>query len=262
MAMITYEFTCPVCGQETTKRRTSIQPEPCTCSLACANQLRRGDRHPSRKYHYTPDMERAIITAARGSIGALKALWHTDPRFRTIPYPSVRRHAWTLGAIRSKPSDTWSEKETAFAADRYARGVPLDSLAKQMRRHGWHRSVGAIQGHLLHHATRKDIYLTLNQVADGMGVDWHVVQRWIARHGLRVHHQGADQGGERLLTYLDPSALRAWVIAHPFEVAKHAPDLVWLIGLLCSEGAGDTRDHPADEGASGDWMNGHREGPY
>src|SRR5262245_60788430 len=106
--MITYEITCPTCGQQCTKRRRHTQAPPLYCSPQCnvgrINARRRDD--PSqiwRKYYFDDLMNQAIIRAKRGGLGALKRLWRTDPRFERagIPYPIMKRQAVLLGALRT-----------------------------------------------------------------------------------------------------------------------------------------------------------------
>lgn len=256
--LITYELTCAytACQRAVTIRRSHTQPAPTYCSAACSNQDRRGRHERLRKYVFTDAMNDLIRFAHRRVRGSLKQLWQTDPRFQAagIPYPIVKRQAVLLGCVQTQPNGCWLPEEDAFVVPRYQQGSPADGLARQMRRHGWHRTPSAIvQRMLTLGVSRRDgPYLSLHQAALALGIDAHVVARWVRREGLPVHHR-SDGVGE--VQYLAPAALRDWIIAHPYLVSKGQPDLVWLIGLLSTPQAGVTADTPTD-GPGDDWMSG------
>lgn len=255
--MIVYAFQCPVCGQAVQVRRSSALPAPITCSMSCRSVQRKGARSPTQKYTFSPAMDTAVLQAARGQVGSLKRLWRTDPRFEHagIPYPIVRRQAWILGAIRSAPDHPWTAEESAFCERLYLQGRPADSLARTMRTHGWRRSAGGIVRHMsvLGITRRQGDFLTPQAVAQGLGIDAHVVGRWITRHGLPVHHRSEGTGHH---AYLRPEAVRTWILGHVGLVAKvAAPNLIWLIGLLCPQSWHEP-EAGAGAGDNGEWMNG------
>lgn len=252
--MPSYIFVCPTCGTTTTKYRSATKAAPPRyCSLACYHADPTPPRATTRQYHYTPAMEEAMRRACRGKPGGLKTLWRTDPRFAAIPYPSVRRHAWTLGAIRSEPGLLWSPDEEAYAERAFLAWRPLDSMATSMRRLGWRRSPGAIRERMtaLGVTRRQGDSLSLAQVALSFGVDAHVVARWVGKGWLPVHHVSDGIGEVRYVSY---TALRRFVAAYPTVVAKGQPDLVWLIGLLTEPSM--PSEGQAGGGDGSDWMDG------
>ena len=253
MPYITYEVTCPICQVHVIKKRTAANPPPVYCSIPCANRARAGAGHPTRKHHYTEAMEDAIRVACRATRGGLRRLWETDARFTGIPYPSVRRHAWILGCIRSGPASHWSADELAYATEAYRQGRCLDSIAQSLRRRGWHRSPAAIMARMIAEGAYRSHGDTLScrQVALAFGVDGKVVGRWLQRGWLPIHHR-SDGVGERRYVHLD--ALRRFVVAYPSVVAQTHPDLVWLIGLLTMPTVGLQVD-AAEEASPGFWMN-------
>lgn len=258
--MTTYEFLCghPDCQKPVVVRRSSKHPLPIYCSRRCAgraNAFRQIDRERVwRKYHFDDLMNTAITRAVRKGYGHLKPLWRDDPRFAQagIPYPIVKRQAVLLGLVRTESGVAWQEDETAFAVERWQRGMSPERIAKKMRLQGWHRTASAIVTQMERVGEhRNENFLSLNQVAKAFGVDSHVPIRWARLGWLPIHHK-SDMGEKHLVTY---EAVRNFVIAHPCEVAKAHPDIVWLIGLLTDPSAGKANSATEND-EDGSWMNG------
>ncbi len=256
MPYIAYEVTCPVCHTVAIKKRAAQKPPPIYCSAICATRARGGPTHTSRLHQYTEAMNAAIRLACREGKGALKRLWSEDPRFQTIPYPSLRRQAWVLGCIRTGPAMHWDDDERTYATEAYLQGRSLDSIAQSLRRRGWHRSPAAIMARMREdgiHRWQGDS-LSCSQVAETFGVDDKVVGRWIQRGWMKVHHYSDGKGETR---YIHLQEVRRFLVKYPSIVAQCKPDLVWLIGMLTMPGAGRADEEIDDdaEQADGSWMN-------
>lgn len=257
---ISYTYDCPVCHQTVTKRCKASQRPPVYCSAACHQaralaDIPRDRATVWRKYTFTPAMDEAIQRATRQRLGALKALWREDTRFEAagIPYPILKRQAVLLGCVRTESGTTWHPDERAYALQRLATGSPPDSISRAMRRHGWHRSPGAIVGMArLAGEDRHGKFFSLHAIAQGLGLDSHVPLRWVRQGVLQVHHT-SDQGWTHFVSL---AALRRFLTDHPFQASKGMPDCVWIIGILTTPAAEHPTTEPENTRDNGMWMTG------
>lgn len=257
---IRYEFTCPVCGRDVVKSCTASARPPVYCGDACFRHRAHAaiplDRATVwRKYHFDASMQAAIRLATRQRLGALTALWREDPRFMAagIPYAILKREAVLLGCVRTEPNTVWQPDEQAYALQRLAHGSPPDAISRSMRQRGWHRSPGALVALAQREGEARNAgYVSLHQIALGLGLESHVPHRWVRQGLLRVHHT-SDQESTQFVSYPE---LRRFVAAHPVQAGKGVPDFVWLIGVLTAPGAGDTRDAATPLAEDGSWLTG------
>lgn len=218
-----------------------------------------------RKYYFTMEMEDAIKTAMRQKKGSLRVLAETDPRFHGIPYRACMREATRLGYFshggdsrsRRREQQDWCPEETEFAIEAYCAGRSLENIATSMRKRGWRRTPLGIRARmeLLRVSRRMGDFISLSQLATELGTPVTTVQRWVAKHGLPIHHTLGDQGAWSYISY---PALRRWILANSwlFSLSAKTVDIFWLIGVLCPAPAGDTADHETPDDDSGAWLNG------
>ena len=253
------DLVCAVCGVACTKPWIRTRPQPRYCSIGCANRDRKDlpKKASWRKYTFDASMNAAIRKAAASKYGSLTTLWETDVRFAAsgIPYAIVRRQAWLLGCVRSTPTTAWSQAEHDLCATWYLQGRSAEAIAKLLRRHGYDRTIGGVASrmHAMQIQRKMADFFTVHDLATGLNVEDKVVRRWVANHGLPVHHT-SDGLGQVL--YLEPRAMRRWILEHIGLVAKvSTPDLVWYTALLVPQAAG-VLDQDADPVPDGEWMSG------
>ena len=152
----------------------------------------------------------------------------TNSAFCAIPYHMVKSRAKELGLVRTETNQNWEADELAFCIASYAKGTKLDSLVRTMRRRGWHRSKSAILAMMdREKQKRHGSALTVNEVAQALGIDEHVVQAWVAKGWLHTTTHVSPH-----VRLVAQSTLRNFIIAHPWEAAKGYPNIVWLVALL------------------------------
>ena len=256
--MVMVDLVCATCGVSCTKLWGRTKPRPRYCSIGCANRDRKGLPKASwRKYTFDASMNAAIRKAARGKYGSLTTLWETDVRFAAsgIPYAIVRRQAWLLGCVRSRPTTAWSQAEHDLCATWYLQGRSAEAITKLLRGHGYDRTLGGVVSRMHAMQIHRNMadFLTVHDLATALNVEDQVVRRWIRTHALPVHHTSDGLGQ---VNYLEPRAIRRWILEHIGLVAKvSTPDLVWYTALLVPQAAG-TLDHDEDAVSDGAWMSG------
>lgn len=241
-------WTCLVCHTTVTKPRGQTLPPPQYCSQACFRQRYQTPglavRVPWRKYVFTLAMDAALIQASREGFGALKALWRRDPRFTAIPYPNLKRRAQALGMPKGAALVPWSPQEKQLLEAYAGRGYALETWQRLLKRHGFTRSRGAIREKLWHLGwSSRQGQWTLQEVADGLGVDHHVVARWVDKGWLRLSSTG--DGPDRPVRWTSTVHLKRLFSVRPHLAAIGQVDVCWLVSLLVDRSAAQALKDPA-----------------
>lgn len=262
MPWCTYLCAYPPCGATVHKYHKPSRPVPQYCDHRCRGRHRGINAafltavHLRTKYRFSAAMDAALTTAYRGKFGAVKQLWHTDARFERagIPYAILMRRLRQLGLARSLPHDAWSEAESAMATRLYRRGRCVEFIADRLRQAGYTRTPSGIltQMQALQVSVRGEC-LTLHEIAQGLGIDWHSVRAWTTKGWLTVHHENST-GRLHFVTYAE---LRRFVLTYPSLVSRGTPDIVWLISVVCPPHVGHTHDlEDTERDEDGAWMSG------
>lgn len=151
-----------------------------------------------------------------------------------IPGWVAQRRATELGLTRVK-EPRWSEPEMELLT-KHAWKHP-NTLAAIFRRHGFQRSVNAI--HIM--VTRRlggrlanRPWYAATQLAKLLGVDSHLVLRWISSGQLRAERigEGWTEGQSCAKYKIRSLDFRTFVAANPHVVDLRKVDQLWFIDLL------------------------------
>lgn len=176
---------------------------------------------------------------------AIRACWATGPRrgeVRKLAAATgrsrdwLKRRAMTLGLSRLREKGLpWTAEEREFVAARAAQSSI--SISRAMRKRGWSRTATAVTVQLKRmHASRRDVDLmSARQVGLALGIDSHVVRRWVEKYGLAAERRGTarteKQGGDEWV--ISRRALRNWIADHAATVnLGKISDPEWFIDLM------------------------------
>ncbi|TXG99988.1 MAG: DNA-binding protein [Nevskiaceae bacterium] len=166
----------------------------------------------------------AYLDGARGAVSELAAKLGIEP-WRI----SKRAGELKIAAVRLKDV-VWSSQELAIVEDLAELGEA--AVLRELRQRGFERSPAAVSNmveEFLWRQERSDAW-SARALADLMGVDPHVVLRWIERGGLKAR----QVGGQWEITR---KALKAWIVDHPQAVNIKKVNQIWFIDMLGGEGA-------------------------
>lgn len=140
------------------------------------------------------------------------------------PSHAVSRRARELGVVHVPLQRPWSRTELAILKKGILLGA--ETIRRQLREKGFHRSIGSILAEKRRALVPLRIDHSARQVAFSLGVDPHKVLLWI-RWGLLSARR---KNSSRWL--ISAEAIRNFVFAHPqqFDLAK--ADKLWLLKLL------------------------------
>lgn len=148
----------------------------------------------------------------------------------------VQKRAMALGVLQSVDQRPWTREEIEFASARAM--VPAAALARQMRRHGWHRTPGSIAA--MRSADKIERVDPERFTADGLahafGVTTTTITQWIKKGWLRAERRGLNrehtkQGDGYVIHEREVVAFVRHHLAH-VSLAKLEPNKDWFIDLL------------------------------
>lgn len=197
-------------------------------------------RHRS-PLHSNPHLDAAIrklYSRTDHSRGAVRDF--CAARGLTRQWVSERAKALGVLPLRTK-EPPWSEAEEDLLEQNSHKC--LKSIAKILKRHGYHRTPTAIgirraRIGLGARQSRIDagIY-SANDIGATMGVDVHVVLRWISHHGLRVRATLPASDGRPIRHEIHRPDLRAWMISHIGQWDHRKCERLWLVDILTNGAA-------------------------
>lgn len=219
---------CPDCGAPTGRKYAKY------CDVH-----RWQHRGKTPKYRFTPEMDAHLRTHYTGAIGQparLAALWG-------VPKWVVTNRAQFLGVARHGLRGghrAWSDEDTSFV-QRHAGLRHVEWIARKLRRTVTSVAIKITRLGL----TRKlDHGFTARQVADGIGVDSHVVGRWVER-GWLVATRHEQNGGPYPTYEIWPHDVRRFVMAHPAAFRLDRVDQLWFLDIVFHGALGERRESAA-----------------
>jgi hypothetical protein len=186
-----------------------------------------------RKYAFTAQLEARIRDIYLVHPGA-----KSRPGIRQlaeqvgIPHWALKKRARELGLARTKELP-WSEPELAILA-RYA-WMSDERIRLKIKAAGYMRSATAIHLKLRRMRFKSDpSFYSGKGLADALGIDSHVVTRWIKAGHLRAQFRGTkrteQQGGDIYL--IREKDVRRFILQHPTEIDLRKVDQLWFLDLI------------------------------
>jgi hypothetical protein len=156
-----------------------------------------------------------------------------------MPHWALKKRARELGLARTKEKP-WSDAELEILA-RYA-WMSDERIRLKLKQAGYARSATAVHLKLKRMKFKHDgNFYSANSLAEALGIDNHVVSRWIKSGHLRAQLRGtrrtdAQHGDVYLIHEKD---VRRFIIEHPTDVDLRKVDQLWFLdlitnGLVCS----------------------------
>ena len=190
-------------------------------------------RAARRKYVFTERLDQLIR-----DIYVYKPHSRTRPGIRQlanqlgIPHWAIKKRARELGLARTKESP-WSEAELSILA-RHA-WMSDERIRLKLKAAGHSRTVTAIHLKLKRMRFKSDPgFYSAKGLADALGIDPHVVGRWIKAGHLRAQLRGTKrtkhQGGDTYL--IREKDLRRFILEHPTEIDLRKVDQLWFLDVI------------------------------
>ncbi len=186
-----------------------------------------------RKYVFTPRLDERIREIYLVHPGA-----KNRPGIRQfaelirIPHWAIKKRARELGVARTKEKP-WSEPKLAILS-RYA-WMSNERIRLKLKAAGFARSATAIHLKLKRMKFKSDPgFYSAKGLADALGIDSHVVTRWIKAGHLRAQLRGTkrteQQGGDSYL--IREKDIRRFILEHPTEIDLRKVDQLWFLDLI------------------------------
>jgi len=149
-----------------------------------------------------------------------------------IPHWALKKRARELGLARTKEKP-WSEPELAILA-RYA-WMSDERIRLKLNAAGHARTVTGIHLKLRRMRFKSDpSFYSGKGLADALGIDSHVVTRWIKAGHLRAQLRGTkrtdQQGGDIFL--IREKDVRLFIVEPPTEIDLRKVDQLWFLDLI------------------------------
>jgi len=149
-----------------------------------------------------------------------------------IPHWALKKRARELGLARTKEK-SWSEPELAILA-RYA-WMSDERIRLKLKAAGYARTVTGIHLKLKRMRFKCDpSFYSGKGLAQALGIDSHVVTRWIKSGHLRAQFRGTargePQGGDIYL--IREKDVRRFILEHPTEIDLRKVDQLWFLDLI------------------------------
>ena len=192
---------------------------------------KKGRRH--RKYVFTAQIDQRIreIYFSHPNAKARPGIRHLAEQVG-IPHWALKKRARELGLARTKEKP-WSEPELAILA-RYA-WMSDERIRLKLKAAGYARTVTGIHSKLKRMRFKCDPnFYSGKGLAQALGIDSHVVARWIKSGHLRAQFRGTargeQQGGDIYL--IREKDVRGFVLEHPTEIDLRKVDQLWFLDLI------------------------------
>jgi len=186
-----------------------------------------------QKYVFTAQIEERIreIYLSHPNAKARPGIRHLAEQVG-IPHWALKKRARELGLARTKEK-LWSEPELAILA-RYAL-MSDERIRLKLKAAGYARTVTAIHLKLRRMRFKSDPdFYSGKGLADALGIDSHVVTRWIKSGHLKATFRGTArgerQGGDIYL--IREKDVRLFVLEHPTEIDLRKVDQLWFLDLI------------------------------
>jgi transcriptional regulator with XRE-family HTH domain len=203
----------------------------------CAGKARTAGR--TDVHHWTP-AEDEVIRAAYAEHYGKKALLVVERRLG-LSRESIKSRAQTIGAARTAAkAPPWSPEELA-ALERVAH-LGAAAAGRAMRKAGYARSATAIAVQRKRRRIQPD-GMSMNALAELLGVDPKTVVRWRDKAMLRVVATGKICGGGAEVGHVSTGAIREFILRYSSQIdlarIERTGAKLWLVDLLAGgSGAG------------------------
>jgi hypothetical protein len=149
-----------------------------------------------------------------------------------ISHWAIKKRARELGLARTKETP-WSEPELAILA-RHA-WMNDERIRLKLKTAGYAQTATAIHLKLKRMRFKSDPgFYSAKGLADALGIDSHVVARWIKAGHLRAQLRGTkrteQQGGDSYL--IKEKDVRRFILEHPTEIDLRKVDQLWFLDLI------------------------------
>lgn len=188
---------------------------------------------PQRKYVFTERLDQCI-----------REIYLQNPHSRTrpgirqlasqsgIPRWAIKKRARDLGLARTKEKP-WSEPELTILS-RYS-WMGDERIRLKLKGAGYARTATAIHLKLKRMRFKSDPgFYSGKGLADALGIDSHVVTRWIKAGHLRAAPRGTkrteQQGGDSYL--IREKDVRRFILEHPTEIDLRKVDQLWFLDMI------------------------------
>src|SRR5436190_1385098 len=186
-----------------------------------------------RKYVFTAQIDQRLreIYFSHPHAKARPGIRHLAEQV-AIPHWALKKRARELGLARTKEKP-WSEPELAILA-RYA-WMSDERILLKLKAAGYARTVTGIHLKLKRMRFKCDPnFYSGKGLAQALGIDSHVVTRWIKSGHLRAQFRGTargePQGGDIYL--IREKDVRGFVLEHPTEIDLRKVDQLWFLDLI------------------------------
>lgn len=156
---------------------------------------------------------------------------HRIARALSVPPWRVRRWAVELGL--AKPFDrnpNWTPEEDVFLEEHMGTRH-VNWIAKKLKRSITAVVVRSKRLSISRRAART--WYTAQQVADGFGIDVHVVTRWIASSKLLATREGRDhEDGRPAAWRIEHDAVRQFIRLNPATFSLAKVEQVWFLDIV------------------------------
>ena len=206
-------------------------------TLACGDSVQ-ANKAPRklqrrRKYLFNDEIDRLI-----------REIYLRDPAARTrpgirilakrlgIPHWALKKRARELGLARTKEKP-WSEAELEILR-RYA-WMSDERIRLKLKAAGYSRTVTGIHLKLRRMKFKADPeFYSATGLAQALGIDSHVVSRWIKCGHLKARLRGTARGERQNgdIYLIREKDIRRFILAHPTEVDLRKVDQLWFLDLL------------------------------
>ena len=224
----------------------------------CAGKARTAGR--TDVHHWTP-AEDEVIRAAYAEHYGKKALLVVERRLG-LSRESIKSRAQTIGAARTAAkAPPWSPEELA-ALERVAH-LGAAAAGRAMRKAGYARSATAIAVQRKRRRIQPD-GMSMNALAELLGVDPKTVVRWRDKAMLRVVATGKICGGGAEVGHVSTGAIREFILRYSSQIdlarIERTGAKLWLLDLLAGGASGmrgdldaaTTTEDPDEDTPTGD----------
>lgn len=149
-----------------------------------------------------------------------------------IPHWAIKRRARDLGLAHTKEKP-WSEPELTILS-RYS-WMSDERIRLKLKGAGYARTATAVHLKLKRMRFKSDpSFYSGKGLADALGIDSHVVIRWVKAGHLRAQLRGTErtkqQGGDTYL--IRERDVRRFILEHPTEIDLRKVDQLWFLDLI------------------------------
>jgi hypothetical protein len=186
-----------------------------------------------RKYVFTAQIDQRIreIYLSHPNAKTRPGIRHLAEQVG-IPHWALKKRARELGLARTKEKP-WSESELTIMA-RYA-WMSDERICLKLKAAGYARTVTGIHLKVKRMRFKCDpSFYSGKGLAQALGIDSHVVTRWIKSGHLRAQFRGTArgerQGGDIYL--IREKDVRRFILEHPTEIDLRKVDQLWFLDLI------------------------------